>query len=471
MSGGPRPELAKSLYALGAILLVRGKATEAENAVRESLEIRRKIFGGVHPYVAQSLCGLARVLILRGHYAEAESVVADALAIQRKVLGHEHAAVAESLRILANSRIYGTNRNAAKEAANEALAIERKLHGDSDLSVADTLALLGRILGILGDPRAESVGREALAMRRNLNDPWLAWSLAEMIQILRVKGRWLEAIGLAKERIRLLQDLVGPDDRVTLNAAVALGEMYFFSGDYVSALPLTQKTAKRFTEKFGRKDFDSASAKLLLARILKACRKFDESIDLFREAIEIMESERGEGSMLIHTARFVLGYAFLESGRVSEAEEIFVKDIEIARKRAGAKLPGLVTSQAGLAEVYNKQGKFLDAEVLLRRYVEDMRSDFAGDWVFFRTQSILGEALLGQGRFAEAEVVLSSAFDGAQKLEAQIISSWDYYLPMVERMHRLYALWEKPTEAALWRSKLDELTRRAPAQKFPESYD
>ena len=109
--------------------LSQGKYDEAEPLYRESLDIRRKVYGNDHPSVATGLNNLALLLqkqvsrkivqilaqqpnavfenadhfyLLQGKYDEAEPLYCEALAIDRKVSGDEHPNVATSLNNLAS---------------------------------------------------------------------------------------------------------------------------------------------------------------------------------------------------------------------------------------------------------------------------------------------------------------------------------------------------------------------------------
>jgi hypothetical protein len=62
-----------------------------------------------------------------------------------------------------------------------------------------------------------------------------------------------------------------------------------------------------------------------------------------------------------------------------------------------------------------RQGRYTDAEPLLRDGLSRMDSLSPRHWARFALQSMLGEALTGQGRFAEAEPLLLEAVEGLRK--------------------------------------------------------
>jgi hypothetical protein len=77
------------------------------------------------------------------------------------------------------------------------------------------------------------------------------------------------------------------------------------------------------------------------------------------------------------------------------------------------------------------------------------------DWSRFHAMSLLGGALLGQGQYAEAELLLVQGYEGMRVRQARIPASNKPRLPeAVEWMVRLYEAWGKPDKAAEWKSKL-----------------
>jgi hypothetical protein len=83
-------------------------------------------------------------------------------------------------------------------------------------------------------------------------------------------------------------------------------------------------------------------------------------------------------------------------------------------------------------------------------------------WNTFQTQSLLGAALLGQQKYAEAEPLLIKGYEGLKQHEAKIPTPLKRYLTEAgQRVVRLYDGWGKPEEAAKWRAKL---ARELPAE-------
>ena len=76
-------------------------------------------------------------------------------------------------------------------------------------------------------------------------------------------------------------------------------------------------------------------------------------------------------------------------------------------------------------------------------------------WTTFNTRSLLGGSLLGQGKYAEAEPLIVSGYEGMKAREAKIPAPSKPRLHQAaERVVRLYEAWGKPDKVREWRAKL-----------------
>jgi len=90
------------------------------------------------------------------------------------------------------------------------------------------------------------------------------------------------------------------------------------------------------------------------------------------------------------------------------------------------------------------------------------------DWSTFNAKSMLGGALLGQKKYAEAEPLLLDGYRGMQTRQATIPPPGRPRLPeTMERLAQLYAATGNQAEAVAWRSKLEA----ARAEQAPTAAD
>ena len=77
-----------------------------------------------------------------------------------------------------------------------------------------------------------------------------------------------------------------------------------------------------------------------------------------------------------------------------------------------------------LAWEYGNQGKLIEAEPL-RECLEIREAAMADSWLRFNTMSLLGGALLGQGRYAEAEPLVVAGYEGMESRGTTIPTGWE----------------------------------------------
>ena len=194
-------------------------------------------------------------------------------------------------------------------------------------------------------------------------------------------------------------------------------------------------------------------------------------------------------------ARSMLGILYLHLGRLAEAERCFGEAYRTRRLVLGDQNPMTVTSQGHLAFVYLLQGRRADAEPLLcefresvsrqqdrlppftfwrlrgvglallrardftraesflRLYLELATKKLPDDWLRSSATAALGASLLAQKKYAEAEPLMVSGFEGMQK------SGGDpqYVRRAAERVVKLYQDWGRADKAVEWRAQLKAL--------------
>jgi hypothetical protein len=96
------------------------------------------------------------------------------------------------------------------------------------------------------------------------------------------------------------------------------------------------------------------------------------------------------------------------------------------------------------------------AEAVLRECLAIREKTQPDRWSTFDARSMLGGSLLGEGKYAEAEPLIVSGYEGMKAREAQLPTTTTRHrlARAAERIVRLYEAWGKPEEATEWRRKL-----------------
>jgi hypothetical protein len=88
------------------------------------------------------------------------------------------------------------------------------------------------------------------------------------------------------------------------------------------------------------------------------------------------------------------------------------------------------------------------------------------EWTTFNTKSMLGGALLGQKKYADAEPLLLAGHEGMKAQEAKIPPQGQVRIPeAIERLVQLYEATGKTEEAARWQNELEK--RKPPPPDKP----
>jgi hypothetical protein len=107
---------------------------------------------------------------------------------------------------------------------------------------------------------------------------------------------------------------------------------------------------------------------------------------------------------------------------------------------------------------------FAEAEPLLRECLAILEKTQPDAWTTFNTKSMLGDALPGQRKYADAEPLLLKGYDGMKRREKKIPSPGATRIPeALDRLIELSAATNKPDEAKKWQAE----RAKYPAEKSP----
>ena len=130
----------------------------------------------------------------------------------------------------------------------------------------------------------------------------------------------------------------------------------------------------------------------------------------------------------------------------------------MVKERSGADSLPYATEMAVLGLNLLKQKKWTDAEAALRDCLAIREKKQPDEWTTFNARSMLGEALNGQKKRAEAEPLLVQGYEGMRQRTAKIPKEGKPRLAeALERLVQLYDAWGKPAQATRWRRELERV--------------
>jgi len=116
-----------------------------------------------------------------------------------------------------------------------------------------------------------------------------------------------------------------------------------------------------------------------------------------------------------------------------------------------------------MGSTLNTTQAYEEAEVHLREAWNAYKLRYPSLWKNFLLQSILGEALLGQEKWKEAEPMLLEGFQGMK--EREDLMYWNEKSSLEKAAKRLVTLYKgmnNEAEAAKWQQTVDELHKKYP---------
>jgi serine/threonine protein kinase/Tfp pilus assembly protein PilF len=373
---------------------------------------------------AEMLTVLGRIYRRLGLYDKAQPLLEQALVSGNAAFHADHADIAQTLHdlgvVLADKGDYAVS----AQRLEEALAMRRRLFGYDHADVAVTLSELGRVYQDLGmNRRAEPLQREALRIRRTVlgeDHRETAVSLSDLASVLRLNGDLAGAEALLTRSLELNRKTRGeihPNTSSTLHfialIAAERGDAAGAEATFRRALDIARKT-------LGERHPVVATTLNSLSHVLVAQRRYDEAAVALKDALAIARPALGHDHQLV--AIYAINLAQVQLARHNAAgAEVLLNEALPIRARA----PGLVPSRR-------------------RTTVED-------DWSVATTKALLGNSLVVQRRFADAEAVLLSA---RRDLDVQPQPSARDVKATITGLVQLYEAWGKREAAAAYRARL-----------------
>lgn len=210
------------------------------------------------------------------------------------------------------------------------------------------------------------------------------------------------------------------------------------------------------------KSLDGANGRMVQARILSMMARIertrgnaDRSKALFEEALKLWPEQDGNGGSDLGSARVCMGEAFLESGRLDEAEKMLQTGLQNLRKN-DADIGFTLDALRGLARIRSSQGDYEEALANLYRAEGvamgrvDVKNNF---WPCLYDQ--IGWTHLLRSKPAEAIGCFSRTVDFTTCPEAQVQSC--------EGLGRAYLEQGDPVKALLYLKQAAQLRE----SKFP----
>ena len=332
-----------------------------------------------------------------------------------------------------------------------ALEIDRRVYGDENLVTARAKAALGTALVALQRRynEAEPLLRQALMVERRQPPA----EQRQLPMILKNEGKALsqmnridEAKSMAAESLSLIRKTEGEQSAAYAEGLVETASLLITQRDYAGAeMPYRQAIAIFRRLQAQTPLFASVLTALAYDLILQG--KLDEPEGILLEAQKLYRNTVGEQSIAYALDLGCLGWLHFQRGDYPKAEAELGASQAIARSSLVPRgeqdyVGGTVT----LALAMTRDGKAVEAEPLLRESLKLAKANhLEGTALPDNVSAALGECLLDQKRYADAEPLLLVGYTASKK---RLGEHDPITVAAARRLHEMYTAWNKPAEAA-----------------------
>jgi eukaryotic-like serine/threonine-protein kinase len=464
--GPDHPETLNSMNNLALAYQAIGQIYKAVPLLEEVLERRKAKFGPIHRDTLASISNLANVYSDIGQLAKAVPLYEETLRKRKALLGPNHPDTLASMNNL--SLAYDNTGQLAKAIPlyEQTFQKQQAILGHDHPYTLDSMNNLAGAYCQSGQlAKAIPLFEEVLQKRKTLlgpDHPDTLRAMNNLAQGYKTGGQLAKAVPLCEETFKTMKSLLGPDHPDTLISMNNLAAAHEADGQLDKALPLYEATLQKRKAALGPDHPQTLTSMSNLAFAYQASGRPTKAVPLSEEAAQGIEKR---GFRHEHARDIVLSTigAYEEAGQYDRADEWRQKWLGFVKNESGPESPAYAGELAAWGLSLLRRQNWTEAEAMLRECLTVREKAQPDTWDTFVTQSLLGGALLGQQKYAEAEPLLLMGYEGMKTREATIpqTDGGDLRIPeALDRLIELYIATDKPEEAQRWR------TERA---KYPEN--
>lgn len=309
----------------------------------------------------------------------------------------------------------------ARRLLEESLRLRQEIFGEDSLQVANCRINLSSVYRGQSDfGKAEQAAREALRIYRNKyagDHRAVARILNNLAGILKVKGDLAAAVDLYEEALAIKRRLLGDGDSKTLATALNnLGSALNALGDFDRAHRFLQD-ALEMRRRLGSPD-PVATTLHNLAVLYRDGGDFENATVCFEQCLYIRRSLLGPDHYRVARVLRDFGATRRLQGRWAAAAQQIGQAFAIEERQLREGHPDLAITLRERAALALAQGDAPAAEADIREAIATLRARFPAEhWRIADAESVLGEALLEQGRLDEARRLLERSVSALEEVK------------------------------------------------------
>lgn len=443
---------------IGAAYRDLGLNAEAAPQIERAVDLRRRVLGPNHRDTFAALAELGRLYESQGKYAEGEALYSDLVEKERRALGESDGETLSAKFGLARMQYLEGKYDKAEAVARQLLdARERAAQEDIETTAAMVL-LAGIETERHKHDEAEALFRKAMDIQRRTlgpEHPDTLKTMNDLSLLYQELKRYGEAEVLQNQAIEVLRRVDGPEHPDTLAAMSNLAVTYSEQHKYAESEAENREILAISRRVLGPEHPSTLITRNNLAFAYKSLGKYKEAAELDAGTLASFQRSLGPTHPNTLASNSNLAYDHFLMGDFGEADRLYRNVYEARRKTLGIKNPSTLGTAYGLALCVYSEGKYREAEELAREQLAVYEAGSPESWMVYRSKSLLGAALAGERRHAEAEPLLVQGAEGLLRHESEIpvrpgMSDVDRAVGWVVRFYRDSG---KPAEAAKWEKR------------------
>jgi tetratricopeptide (TPR) repeat protein len=198
----------------------------------------------------------------------------------------------------------------------------------------------------------------------------------------------------------------GRRDIARANAIEASADHAYHSGNFARSEQENRVALSIYQQRLGNDDPLHTRHYIKLAATLRAQHRPAEAETFYRQGLEINRRVFGEDYPDTVDAYERLKLCLSDQGKIDEVLSIYRTRLELARKRLGEEALRTAAIEKDLLVIYLERSKYKEAEPLARHLLSLMHKQQVGNESLIASEFLLGLALVGEKKFAEAETLL-----------------------------------------------------------------
>jgi serine/threonine protein kinase len=393
-----------------------------------------------------------------GLLAAAEQQLELALALRQRILKRNDPATLESMnRLAVVYRLEGKYSN-AEPLRQQFLEIRRRSLGDlhpDTLNAMNNLALLYRYEGKLA--LAEPLYAKAVDGFRRLKvvNSESVGTLANLAQLYDDRGKYEQAEQLLGEALEAAPRVYGAEHPATTTIMSNLAQVYRDEGKFGQSELLQRKILDSDTRVLGPEHPDTLKDLGNFGKLYMNQGKYAEADATFSRVLEMMHRVLGDARPETLATMNYLGSVKWHEDDYASAEQLLTRALDGDRRVFGKDHPRTLSTLVWLGRTRLQQRRYDLSEASFREALAAYQRTNPAAWERYYSESFLGQSLAGAGKYADAEPLLISGYQGLLQHRAKIPAvSQPEVGSAVDQIVRLYEDWLKPDKAAEWQAKL-----------------